>query len=197
MVPSCAEGGVLGVLPGLVGTLQATEALKLILGVGEPLIGRLLLVNALGAQWRTVKVRKNPLCPACGTHEISALIDYDEFCGITPALNDAMARVPEITPSEVAAKLARGENFDFIDVREPHEEKIARIEGARLVPLGSFEAEIPALDPNREIVVSCRSGSRSAKAVQRLQAAGFTKVWNLAGGILRWSDEVDPTIVKY
>jgi len=197
MVPSCAEGGVLGVLPGLVGTLQATEALKLILGVGEPLIGRLLLVNALGAQWRTVKVRKNPLCPACGTHEINALIDYDEFCGITPALSGAMARVPEITPGEVAAKLARGDDFDLIDVREPHEEKIARIEGARLVPLGSFEAEIPALDPNREIVISCRSGSRSAKAVQRLQAAGFTKVWNLAGGILRWSDEVDPTIVKY
>jgi len=197
MVPSCAEGGVLGVLPGLVGTLQATEALKLILGVGEPLIGRLLLVNALGAQWRTVKVRKNPLCPACGTHEINALIDYDEFCGITPALHGAMARVPEITPGEVAAKLARGDDFDLIDVREPHEEKIARIEGARLVPLGSFEAEIPALDPNREIVISCRSGSRSAKAVQRLQAAGFTKVWNLAGGILRWSDEVDPTIVKY
>jgi len=197
MVPSCAEGGVLGVLPGLVGTLQATEALKLILGVGEPLIGRLLLVNALGAQWRTVKVRKNPLCPACGTHEINALIDYDEFCGITPALSGAMARVPEITPGEVAAKLARGDDFDLIDVREPHEEKIARIEGARLVPLGSFEAEIPALDPNREIVISCRSGSRSAKAVQRLQAAGFTRVWNLAGGILRWSDEVDPTIVKY
>lgn len=197
MVPSCAEGGVLGVLPGLVGTLQATEALKLILGVGEPLIGRLLLVDALGARWRTVKLRKNPLCPACGTHEISALIDYDEFCGITPALTGAMARVPEISPSEVAAKLARGDDFDFIDVREPHEEKIARIGGARLVPLGKFDAEIPALDRNREIVVSCRSGSRSAKAVERLQAAGFTKVWNLAGGILRWSDEVDPTIVKY
>jgi molybdopterin/thiamine biosynthesis adenylyltransferase/rhodanese-related sulfurtransferase len=197
MVPSCAEGGVLGVLPGLVGTLQATEALKLILGVGEPLIGRLLLVDALGARWRTVKLRKNPLCPACGTHEISALIDYDEFCGITPALTADMARVPEISPSEVAAKLARGDDFDFIDVREPHEEKIARIDGARLVPLGKFDAEIPALDRNREIVVSCRSGSRSAKAVERLQAAGFTKVWNLAGGILRWSDEVDPSIVKY
>jgi adenylyltransferase/sulfurtransferase len=197
IVPSCAEGGVLGVLPGLVGTLQATEALKLILGIGDPLIGRLLLVDALGARWRTVKLRKNPLCPACGTHEITALIDYDQFCGITPASTGAMARVPEITPSEVAAKLARGDDFDFIDVREPHEEKIARIEGARLVPLGSFQAEVSVLDRGREIVVSCRSGSRSAKAVQLLQAAGFTKVWNLAGGILRWSDEVDPTIVKY
>jgi adenylyltransferase/sulfurtransferase len=194
MVPSCAEGGVLGVLPGLVGTQQATEALKLILGIGDPLIGRLLLVDALGARWRAVKLRKNPLCPACGTHEITALIDYDQFCGITPASTGAMARVPEITPSEVAAKLARGDDFDFIDVREPHEEKIARIEGARLVPLGSFQAEVSVLDRGREIVVSCRSGSRSAKAVQALQAAGFTKV-EPAGGILRWSDEVDPTIV--
>ena len=196
LVPSCAEGGVLGVLPGLVGTLQATEALKLILGIGEPLIGRLALVDALGARWRSVKLRKNPECPACGTRSITSLIDYDQFCGITPG-GPAVAPVPEITPREVAERLARGDDFDLIDVREVYEEAIARIKGARLIPLGSFEEAIPSFDPNRDIVISCRSGQRSARAVKRLQQAGFTRVWNLAGGILRWSDEVDPTILKY
>lgn len=197
LVPSCAEGGVLGVLPGLVGTLQATEALKLILGVGEPLIGRLLLVDSLGSRWRSVKLRKHPQCPACGTHEIKELIDYEQFCGVGAHAPKTEGEVPEITPREVAAKLAAGDDFDLIDVREVHEEAIARIEGARLVPLGVFDQEIPALDRNRDIVVSCRSGQRSATAVRKLQAAGFTRVWNLAGGILRWSDDVDPTIVKY
>ena len=196
LVPSCAEGGVLGVLPGLVGTLQATEALKLILGIGEPLIGRLVLVDALGARWRSVKLRKNPECPACGTHSITSLIDYDQFCGITPG-GPAVAAVPEITPREVAERLARGDDFDLIDVREVYEEAIARIEGARLIPLGSFEEAIPSFDRDRDIVISCRSGQRSARAVKRLQQAGFTRVWNLAGGILRWSDEVDHTILKY
>ena len=197
LVPSCAEGGVLGVLPGLVGTLQATEALKLILRIGEPLIGRLVLVDALGARWRSVKLRKNPECPACGTHSITSLIDYDQFCGITPAGGASVASVPEITPREVADRLARGDDFDLIDVREVYEEAIARIEGARLIPLGSFEEHIPSFDRDRDIVISCRSGQRSARAVKRLEQAGFTRVWNLAGGILRWSDEVDPTIVKY
>ena len=197
LVPSCAEGGVLGVLPGLVGTLQATEALKLILGIGEPLIGRLVLVDALGARWKSVKLRKNPECPACGTHSITSLIDYDQFCGITPAATTATSGVPEITPREVAERLARGDDFDLIDVREVYEEGIARIEGARLIPLGVFEEQIPSFDRTRDIVVSCRSGQRSAKAVRKLQAAGFTRVWNLAGGILRWSDDVDPSIVKY
>ena len=197
-VPNCAEGGVLGVLPGLVGTIQATEAIKLILGLGEPLIGRLLLVDALGAQFRTVKVRKNPECPACGTREITALIDYDQFCGLTTDNRQPMTAnaVVEITPTELAERLNAGD-VDLIDVREPHEWDIARIPGARLIPLGEFPAAIPSLDRTRDIVVQCRSGVRSANAVRQLQAAGFTRVKNLAGGILRWSDEVDPTVVKY
>ncbi len=197
-VPNCAEGGVLGVLPGLVGTIQATEAIKLILGLGEPLIGRLLLVDALGAQFRTVKVRKNPECPACGTREITALIDYDQFCGLTTDNRQPMNAnaVVEITPTELAERLKTGD-VDLIDVREPHEWDIARIPSARLIPLGVFPAAIPSLDRTRDIVVQCRSGVRSANAVRQLQAAGFTRVKNLAGGILRWSDEVDPTVVKY
>ena len=191
MVPSCAEGGVLGVLPGLIGTIQATEAIKLILGIGEPLVGRLLLVDALGAQFRTVKVRRNPTCPMCGTHEITELIDYDEFCGMKP--EDTM---PEITPLELAERLRAGD-VDLIDVREPHEWDIAHIPGARLIPLGSFPAAIPSLDRTRDIVVQCRSGARSGNAVRQLQAAGFTRVKNLAGGILRWSDDVDPQVPKY
>ena len=198
VVPSCAEGGVLGVLPGLIGTIQATEAIKLILGIGEPLIGRLLLVDALGAQFRTVKVRRNPACPACGTHEITELIDYDEFCGMKPEAGSRKPEdtVPEITPLELAERLRAGD-VDLIDVREPHEWDIAHIPGARLIPLGSFPAAIPSLDRTRDIVMQCRSGARSGKAVRLLQAAGFTRVQNLAGGILRWSDDVDPQVPKY
>ena len=198
VVPSCAEGGVLGVLPGLIGTIQATEAIKLILGIGEPLIGRLLRVDALGAQFRTVKVRRNPACPACGTHEITELIDYDEFCGMKPEAGSRKPEdtVPEITPLELAERLRAGD-VDLIDVREPHEWDIAHIPGARLIPLGSFPAAIPSLDRTRDIVLQCRSGMRSGNAVRQLQAAGFTKVKNLAGGILRWSDDVDPTVPKY
>ena len=192
LVPSCAEGGVLGVLPGLVGTIQATEAIKLILGIGEPLIGRLLLVDALTAQFRTVKIRRDPACPACGTHEIQELIDYDAFCGGAQPIT-----VREITPRQVAEKLARGDDFDLIDVREPFEWEIARIEGARLVPLSTFPGAIKELDPSREIVVQCKVGGRSARAADALLAAGFRNVWNLAGGITRWSDEVDPSIAKY
>jgi len=192
LVPSCAEGGVLGVLPGLVGTIQATEAIKLILGIGEPLIGRLLLVDALTAQFRTVKIRRDPTCPACGTHEIQELIDYDAFCGGAEPVT-----VREVTPRQVAEKLARGDNFDLIDVREPFEWEIAHIEGARLVPLSTFPGAIKELDPSREIVVQCKVGGRSARAADALVAAGFRNVWNLAGGITRWSDDVDPTIPKY
>jgi len=192
LVPSCAEGGVLGVLPGLVGTIQATEAIKLILGIGEPLIGRLLLVDALTAQFRTVKIRRDPTCPACGTHEIQELIDYDAFCGGAEPVT-----VKEITPRELAQKLARGDDFDLIDVREPFEWEIAHIEGARLVPLSTFPGAIKELDASREIVVQCKVGGRSARAADALVAAGFRNVWNLAGGITRWSDEVDPTVVKY
>ena len=192
LVPSCAEGGVLGVLPGLVGTIQATEAIKLILGIGEPLIGRLLLVDALTAQFRTVKIRRDPTCPACGTHEIQELIDYDAFCGGAEPVT-----VKEITPRELAQKLARGDDFDLIDVREPFEWEIAHIEGARLVPLSTFPGAIKELDASREIVVQCKVGGRSARAADALVAAGFRNVANLAGGITRWSDDVDPTIPKY
>ena len=197
-VPSCAEGGVLGVLPGLIGTIQATEAIKLILGIGEPLVGRLLLVDALGAQFRTVKVRKNPACPACGTHEITELIDYDEFCGMKPEAGSRKPEdtMPEITPLELAERLRAGD-IDLIDVREPHEWDIAHIPGARLIPLGNLPAAVPSLDRTRDIVVQCRSGARSGRAVRLLQAAGFTRVRNLAGGILRWSDDVDPQVPKY
>ena len=197
LVPSCAEGGVLGVLPGLVGTIQATEAIKLICGIGEPLIGRLLLVDALGATFRTVKLRKNPKCPSCGTREITQLIDYEQFCGLKPAPDaPKIAELPEITPRELAERLRAGD-VTLIDVREPFEWEIARIDGATLVPLATFPAHIASLDPAREYVIQCKGGVRSAKAVRQLQAAGFTKVHNLAGGILRWSADVDPTVAKY
>ena len=198
MVPSCAEGGVLGVLPGLVGILQATEALKLLLGIGQPLVGRLLLVDALRAQFRTLKLQRDPECPACGTHELKELIDYEEFCGIRKAAAEARANaVPEITPSELAARLERGDDLDLIDVREPHEWDIARIPGARLVPLGTLAEALPSLDRTRAIVVHCKGGGRSAKAVRQLLDAGFQNVTNLAGGITRWSEDVDPGVAKY
>jgi len=198
LVPSCAEGGVLGVLPGLVGMLQATETIKLLLGIGQPLIGRLLLVDALRANFRTLKLRRDPTCPACGTHELKELIDYEEFCGLRKAAAEARANaVPEITPTELAERLARGDDFDLIDVREPHEWEIARIPGARLIPLGGFAEAIPTLDRSREFVVHCKAGGRSAKAVRQLLDAGFTNVHNLAGGITRWSDDVDPEVAKY
>ncbi len=199
LVPSCAEGGVLGVLPGLIGTIQATEAIKLVLGIGEPLIGRLLLVDALRMQIRTVRLRRDPECPACGTREIRALIDYEEFCGLRRAAADELAApvIRTITPAELAAKRARGDDFDLIDVREPHEYEIARLEGARLIPLASLGATAPTLNRDREIIVHCKSGVRSAAAVRELQAAGFRNVWNLAGGITRWSEEVDPAVPTY
>lgn len=198
LVPSCAEGGVLGVLPGLIGTIQATEGIKLLLGIGEPLINRLLLVDALTMKFRTVKLRKDPTCPMCGTREIRELIDYEQFCGIDPtAAADGGAGVPEITPAELETRLRRRDDFDLVDVREPYEQDIARIDGARLVPLATLAESLHTLDSARDIVVMCRSGARSAKAVRQLQGAGFRKVWNLAGGILRWSDDVDPSVPKY
>ena len=197
LVPSCAEGGVLGVLPGIVGTIQATEALKLVLGIGESLSGRLLLIDALTMRFHTVRVQRDPGCPACGTHEIQELIDYDEYCGV-PGVNTANSanEVPELTPQQLADRLQSREDFDLIDVREPYEWDIGRIPGARLIPLGDLAAAMPALDSRREIVVYCRSGMRSADATRRLRAAGF-RATNLAGGILRWSDEVDPSVPKY
>jgi len=202
LVPSCAEGGVLGVLPGLVGTIQATEGIKLILGVGESLVGRLLLIDALTMRFRTVKLRKDPNCPACGTHEITELIDYDQFCGVTteaavPNGNGSGNEIPEITPAELAERIRRGDDIELIDVREPYELDIARIPNVRLIPLGTLPEALSTLDGSRETVVICRTGARSGRAVRQLQAAGFRKVYNLAGGIHRWADEVDPSLPKY
>jgi adenylyltransferase/sulfurtransferase len=194
-VPSCAEGGVLGVLPGIVGTIQATEALKLLLGIGEPLVGRLLLIDALGSRFRMVRLERDPTCPSCGTREIRELIDYDAFCG--PGRSPDGDGSSEMTPTELAQRLTRGDPPDIIDVREPYEWQIARIPSARLVPLGTLHREAASLDPSREIVVYCHHGIRSAQGAEQLRAAGFTRVRNLAGGIARWSEEVDPTVPKY
>ncbi len=197
LVPSCAEGGVLGILPGLVGVIQATETIKLILGQGEPLIGRLLLVDALGMKFRELKLRKNPDCPACGTHRsITKLIDYNEFCGIRGEEKPVETTVPEIEVEELKRKLDSGENIFVLDVREPHEYQICNI-GGYLIPLGELPKRVNELDTSREIVAHCRSGARSAKAVSFLRQAGFKKVSNLAGGILAWADRVDPNMPKY
>jgi sulfur-carrier protein adenylyltransferase/sulfurtransferase len=197
LVPSCAEGGVLGVLPGLVGTIQATEALKLVLGIGDSLIGRLLLIDALGMRFHTVSVARDPACPACGTREITTLIDYDEYCGIPGGQSPHADRdVPEMTPRELAARLATPVPLALIDVREPYEWQIGRIPGARLIPLGELAGQLSSLDSATDVVVYCRSGVRSADAARQLRAAGF-RAANLAGGILRWSDDVDPTVPKY
>jgi len=196
LVPSCAEGGVLGVLPGLVGTIQATETLKLILGIGETLAGRLLLVDTLGMRFHTVKVPRDPNCPACGTREITTLLDYESFCGMSTDPTPMEETMDEITPVELAKRLEAHEDFTFIDVREPYEWKLGHIEGARLVPLGTLTDAIPSFDPSKEVVVYCRSGKRSAEAARQLIAAGF-RATNVVGGILRWSDEVDPSIPKY
>ena len=199
MVPSCAEGGVLGVLPGLIGTIQATETLKLVLGIGTTLAGRLLLIDALGLRIRTVNVGRDPRCPACGTREIRELIDYEQFCAGTVGSSDdaSAAEIPEIWPRELAARLAAGEPIALIDVREPHERAIARIAGSTSVPLSSLDALLHSIDPAREIVVHCKGGSRSAQAARRLRAAGFTNVRNLAGGIDRWSVDVDSDVPRY
>ncbi|HEY7096315.1 MAG TPA: molybdopterin-synthase adenylyltransferase MoeB [Terriglobales bacterium] len=197
LVPSCAEGGVLGILPGLVGVMQATEVIKLILGKGDPLVGRLLLVDALGMKFRELKLRKNPDCPACGTHRtITKLIDYNEFCGIRGEEKPVEAGVPEIQVEELKRRLDAGDDLYVLDVREPHEYQICNI-GGHLIPLGDLANRVHELDSSREIVAHCRSGVRSAKAVVFLQQAGFKKVTNLAGGILAWADRVDPKMPKY
>jgi molybdopterin/thiamine biosynthesis adenylyltransferase/rhodanese-related sulfurtransferase len=197
LVPSCAEGGVLGILPGLVGVIQATEVIKLILGQGEPLIGRLLLVDALAMKFRELKLRKNPDCPACGTHPtVTKLIDYNEFCGIRGEEKPAETGVPEVQVEELKRRLDAGEDIFVLDVREPHEYQICNINGY-LIPLGDLPKRVHELDSSREIVAHCRSGVRSAKAVNFLRQAGFKKVHNLAGGILAWADRVDPKMPKY
>jgi len=200
LVPSCAEGGVLGILPGTIGLIQATETVKLILGIGEPLVGRLLLYDALGMRFRELKLRKNPDCPICGDHRtITELIDYNQFCGVPeqpPAPAPGLAE-GEIDPTEVKAKIDRHEPFVLIDVREPHEYQIGHIPYAKLIPLGELPKRVNELNSADEIVAHCKSGMRSAKAVDFLKQAGFRKVKNMKGGILAWSDKVDPTVPKY
>lgn len=197
--PSCAEAGVLGVLPGIIGCIQANEALKLLLGIGEPLAGRLLLFDALAMRFRDLNIRKRADCPVCGENPtIRELIDYEEFCNAGAKPNTTMqTTIPEITPRELKEKLDRGDTFKLIDVREPAEYAIAKIPGATLIPLGTLPSHINELDPDEEIVLQCRSGVRSAQALAFLQQQGFTNLKNLRGGILAWSDDVDPTVTKY
>ena len=197
LVPSCAEGGVLGVLPGIVGSIQAMETIKLILGSGESLVGRLLLFDALRMRFRELKLRKNKDCPVCGEHPtVTQLIDYQEFCGIRGQEAAATVSVPEITPKELKARLDRGDDLFILDVREPHEYQICNLQG-HLIPLGDLPRRVNELDSSREIVAHCRSGKRSADAVDFLRKVGFRKIWNLKGGILAWSDDVDPKVPKY
>jgi len=197
LVPSCAEGGVLGILPGLVGLIQATEAIKLILGIGEPLIGRLLLVDALGMHFRELKLRKNPDCVVCGKNpSVTKLIDYEEFCGLRGQEKPVSNGVPEISVEELKRRLDAKEDLFILDVREPHEYQICNLNGY-LIPLNDLPKRVNELDPSKEMVVHCRSGARSGKAVEFLRQAGFTKASNLAGGVLAWSDRVDPKMPKY
>ena len=200
LVPSCAEGGVLGILPGLVGVIQATEAIKLILGKGEPLIGRLLLVNALDMKFRELKLRKNPDCPVCGKNPtVTQLIDYNQFCGIMPEPKTPTAVVngiPQVSVKELKRRRDAGENVFVLDVREPFEYQIAQI-GGTLIPLGELPQRIGELNPQQEIICQCKSGGRSQRAAEFLAKSGFTNVSNLAGGITAWSNEVDPTVKKY
>jgi adenylyltransferase/sulfurtransferase len=198
LVPSCAEGGVLGVLPGVIGVIQATEAIKLILGQGQSLVGRLLLYDALTMQFRQMKLRRDAECPVCGDNPtVRALIDYDAFCGVTPPRGDMAQRIPEITVEELKARLDQGEAIQILDVREPNEFQICRIEGSTLIPLGQLGSRVSELDPNDEIIVHCKMGGRSARAVALLRERGFDKAYNLTGGILAWIDRIDPSQSKY
>jgi len=201
LVPSCAEGGVLGVLPGIIGTIQATETIKLILGKGEPLIGRFLIFDALRMRFRELKLRKDPDCPVCGTHPtVTKLIDYEQFCGVAHRAGGDAVSGPvsdEMTPRDLKESLDRGESIVVVDVREPQEYQINRIVGSRLIPLGELPQRYEELDPNAAIVCHCKSGARSAKAAAFLRSIGFKNVRNLTGGILGWIDQVDPSQPKY
>lgn len=197
LVPSCAEGGVLGILPGTIGLVQATEAVKIILGVGEPLVGRLLLYDALAMRFRELKLRKNPECPVCGEHPtITKLIDYQEFCGVR-AQEAPFVPSGEMDVTELKGKLDRGDDFTLLDVREPHEFQIGRIPTSTLIPLGDLQKRLGEVDRSKELVVHCKSGGRSSKAVEVLRKQGYTDVKNLTGGILAWSEKIDPAVPKY
>jgi adenylyltransferase/sulfurtransferase len=202
LVPSCAEGGVLGVLPGIIGVIQATETVKLIMGIGEPLIGRFLIYDALRMKFRELKLRRDPDCPVCGTHPtVTHLIDYDQFCGITPAAPEPVTvtenNATEITTVDLKQRLDRGDALRIIDVREPNEYQICRIPGSLLIPLGDIPKRYHELNPDDELIMQCRSGVRSAKAADFLRSVGFKRVLNLRGGILDWIDKVDPSQPKY
>ena len=197
LVPSCAEGGVLGILPGTIGLIQATETVKLILGIGQPLVGRLVLYDALNMKFRELKLRRNPECPVCGDHPtVTKLIDYHQFCGVPQQAEAPKPVEGDIDPVEVKARIDRGDKFRLLDVREPHEYQIARIPTSQLIPLGELPKRLSELDSTMEIVAHCKSGVRSAKAVDLLKQAGF-HARNMKGGILAWSDKVDPTVPKY
>ena len=200
LVPSCAEGGVLGILPAVIGSIQATEAVKIILGKGDSLSGRLLLYDALNMRFRQLRLRRNPECPVCGDNPtVKELIDYQQFCGIPQqaAQEATREKLPEITPARLKSRLDAGEDVFVLDVREPHEFEIANIPGTTLIPLGSLPQHVHELDSTADIVVHCKSGFRSGKAQRLLKEMGFSRVTNLTGGILRWSDEVDPSVPKY
>ena len=200
LVPSCAEGGVLGILPGLVGVIQATEAIKLILGKGESLAGRLLLVDALNMRFRELKLRKNPECPVCGANPtVTELIDYQQFCGIKPESKEERALkngIPQLGVKELKRRIDAGEDIFVLDVREPFEYQIANI-GGKLIPQNDVPQRLAEIDRDREIVVQCKSGGRSQRIAEFLLQNGYTKVVNLAGGILAWADEIDPKMQKY
>jgi molybdopterin/thiamine biosynthesis adenylyltransferase/rhodanese-related sulfurtransferase len=200
LVPSCAEGGVLGILPGLVGVIQATEVIKLILGKGDSLVGRLLLVDALNMRFRELKLRKNPECPVCGTNPtVTALIDYEHFCGIvpeTPQEKNVKNGIPQLTVKELKARRDAGENVFLLDVREPYEYQIAQI-GGTLIPQNDVPNRLAEIPRDREIIVHCRSGARSQKIAELLKQSGYKDVVNVAGGILAWADEIDPSVQKY
>jgi len=200
LVPSCAEGGVLGILPGLLGVIQATEVIKLILGKGQSLAGRLLLVDALNMRFRELKLRKNPECPVCGHNPtVTQLIDYQHFCGIAPEtpLEKAVKNgIPQLTVKELKRRIDAGEDVQLIDVREPFEYQIAQI-GGKLIPLNDVPNRLAEIDRDREVIVQCKSGGRSQRIAEFLAQAGYPSVVNLAGGILAWSDEIDPKVPKY
>jgi len=200
LVPSCAEGGVLGVLPGLIGVIQATETVKLIMGIGEPLIGRFLIYDALRMRFRELKLRKDPDCPVCGTHPtVTKLIDYEQFCGIAPAAPEPVTvnNATELTALELKQRLDRGDKLTIVDVREPNELQINRIPGSVHIPLGDIPKRYNELDPEAELIMQCKSGVRSGKAADFLRSVGYKHVLNLKGGILDWIDKVDPTQPKY
>lgn len=200
LVPSCAEGGVLGVLPGTIGSIQATEALKLILGIGEPLIGRLLLYDALDLSFQSVKLKKNPNCKVCGQHpEVTELIDYEDFCGLpVHDLEEGSAGAEwDISPSQLSETLSSGKELRLIDVREPHEREISNLAGSEIIPLGEFASRLSELDSSEYIILFCKAGTRSTRALEIMASAGFKKVKNLKGGINAWANEVDPSLPIY